>query len=90
MAKKYRISVDHHKKYDITGRGKYGLMIVPFPTSTGNVKELPSEKELRADLGSVGYGEKEIDSILEILSEDGAKWQDTRELQESAVNALGF
>jgi hypothetical protein len=90
MATNYRISIDRHETYGIKGRGKYGLMIAPVSMSAGNVKELPSEKELRADLDSLGYTQQGIDNILELLSDNKARWNETRDFDETAVAALGF
>jgi hypothetical protein len=72
------------------GRGNYGLTIMPAGAIGGNVKELSSDKGLRDALTSLGYKTEEMDDILEILCAKEAFWTETRNLDESAVAALGF
>lgn len=57
LPKLYTILGDHHKTYDIQGKGKYGLTITLAGVGIGTAlpKELFSDAELRRALSRLGY-----------------------------------
>ncbi len=92
MDKLYTILVDHHKAYDIQGKGIYGLTITLAGVGIGTAlpKELFSDAELRRALSRLGYESEGITDILEALTANKVSWKQTRDFDESAVAALGF
>jgi Holliday junction resolvasome RuvABC DNA-binding subunit len=92
MKQHYRVHVVHQSSGNVKGLGKYGLSIKRSDTgvSTGLVKHLFSDEELRGALDSLGYEPEQIADILEMLTAKKSPWNGTRDLDESAVAALGF
>jgi hypothetical protein len=77
MDKLYTILVDHHKTYDIQGKGKYGLTITLAGVGIGTAlpKELFSDAELRRALSRLGYESEGITDILEALTANKVSWK---------------
>jgi DNA-binding transcriptional regulator YhcF (GntR family) len=70
--------------------GKYGVTIARPGQGTPTVKQFASDVELSYLLLDLGYAQTEIEHILKELERKKASIEQTRSIDEFALNDIGF